>query len=415
VTWEPRPRPAWVTALNDFGRVLGSPRALVDLDQTALERAAIDAAGGLDDFGDDDWREPLAVFLRALDDEADLHLVGRLMARNDVVRSLRNRLLLHETVRRHPQVVERPILAPVLVTGTGRSGTSLLHELLACDPDNRSLRTWEALHPVPPPERSTYDHDPRIALAHAEYATFWNAVTPEYASMHDNRGDAPQEDTVLVNASFRSDHLMGSYHVPSYAAWLARADLVPAFALHRRALQVLQWRCPPDRWVLKWPGILSRLADFFAAYPDAIVVIAHRDPMKVLPSMASLMATLQWQHSETVAFDDVVRTAVGGTALVLDHVDRRRAEGRLDDDRIVDVRYPDLVADPIGAVRVLYDRFGRTLTDDAEAAMRALLADRPRDRAPAHAYSWADTGLDPDEARARFAPYLARHGLDPEP
>ena len=125
--WMPPPRPDWVDALNDFGRALLSPRALVDLDQPSLERAAIEAAHGVDDFGPDDWREPLAIFLGALDEEADLNLVGRLMARNDIVRSLRNRLLVNETITHHPEILDRPIVQPVLVTGTGRSGTSLLH------------------------------------------------------------------------------------------------------------------------------------------------------------------------------------------------------------------------------------------------------------------------------------------------
>jgi hypothetical protein len=408
-------RPAWVEEVNAFGRALGSPAALVRLDEDSLLEAALDAAAGPRDFdgGDAAWREPFAVFLRALESEAELNLVGRLLARNEIVRSLRNRLQIVATLRCHPEIASETLADPVLVTGTGRSGTSLMHELLAEDPAHRILRTWEALHPCPPPERATYESDARIAAAHREYATFWNLVTPEYATMHENGGAVPQEDSVIVMPTFLSDHFMGVYDVPSYAAHLARADMTSVLSFHRRVLQVLQWRTP-GQWVLKWPGFLARLADFFAAYPDAHVVLTHRDPLKVLPSMTSLMATLRRQRSDAVDVEAVVQTAVRGTALVLDRVMRQRADGRLPEERIIDVRYADLVTDPWGTIRTVYGRLGRELTDEALARMRAFLGAKPKDRGGAHAYAFADTGLDRDETRARFAGYMARYDVPEE-
>jgi hypothetical protein len=394
--------------------VVWTPRTLVDLDEATLLTAAEAAAGGPDDFGGDDWREPFRVFVRALDDEADLHLVGRLMARNEIVRALRNRLQVVATLHRHPEIRDRPVVRPILVTGTGRSGTSILHELLAQDPAARAVRTWEALHPCPPPERGTYETDARISLAHREYATFWNLVTPEYATMHENGGAVPQEDSVLVMPTFLSDHFMGTYSVPTYAAHLARADVTPALDFHERLLQLLQWHCPGEHWVLKWPGFLSRLPDFLARYPDAHVVLTHRDPLKVLPSMTSLMATLRWQHSDVVDVDAVVATAVEGTALVLDRVGRLRDDGRLPDDRIIDVRYADLVADPWGTLRSVYERTGRHLDEATEGHMRAYLAAKPPARGGVHEYSFTDTGLDLGATRRRFAPYMDRYEVPPE-
>src|SRR4051812_7445003 len=246
MAWSPAPRPQWVTELNAFGRQLGSPAALVSLDADSLLDAAR-AATGLHDFGDDGWREGYGVFLRALEAEADLHLLGRLQARNDIVRALVNRLEVHDTLRRHPEIAHERIDAPVLVVGTGRSGTSLLHELLAQDPAHRVARTWELLHPCPPPERATYATDPRIAAADQEY-TFWHLIAPEYRTMHENGGDVPNEDPLIDTLQFASDHLMGSYPVPSYARWLARVDLAPLFRAHRQFLQLLQSRCPGERW-----------------------------------------------------------------------------------------------------------------------------------------------------------------------
>ena len=415
MVWTPPPRPEWVEELNAFGRQLGSPAALVPLDEQSLLDTARGQAG-LDDFGDDDssaWRDGLGVFVRALEDEADLTLLGRLMARNDLVRALVNRLEVRATLARHPEIADVPIDAPLLVVGTGRSGTSLLHELLAQDPRHRVARTWELLHPCPPPERATYETDPRIAAADQEY-TFWHLVVPEYRTMHENGGDVPNEDPLIDMLELASDHLMGSYPVPSYTRWLARADLAPVFRAHRRFLQLLQWHCAGDRWVLKSPSYLAKLPAFFAEYPDAFVVLTHRDPLVVLPSLVSVMATLQWMHSDSVDVGAIVKSAVHGTAIAMDLVMRWRDDGTIPDDRVIDVRFADLVSDPVATVRTVLQRSGTQLDGRGEERIRAYLAAKPRDRYGRHDYDFTDTGLDPEATRARFAAYQARYDVPSE-
>jgi hypothetical protein len=412
--WEPRPRPAWVAQLNAYGRQAG-PAAVVPLDEASLLDAARTATG-LDDFGDDAagaWRDGLAAFVRALEEEAHLHLLGRIMARDEIVRALVNRLRLTATRRAHPDIADEDVGGPVLVTGPGRSGTSLLHELLAQDPRHRVARTWELLYPCPPPERATYTTDARIAAADAAYA-FWHEVVPEYRAMHENGGDVPNEDPIIDMVELASDHFAGSYHVPSYARWLAGADQARLFRAHRRFLQVLQWRCRGERWVLKSPSYLAKLPAFFAEYPEAHVVVTHRDPLKVLPSLTDLMATLVWMHSDVVPVERIVRSAVHGTAAVFDLVARWRADGTIPDARVVDVRYADLVADPWATLRRVYERTGMRFTPDAERRMRGYLAAKPRGRHGAHAYTFDDTGLDVGETRARFAEYVARHDVPGE-
>ena len=412
MVWEPKPRPQWVAELNAFGRQLGSPAALVALDESSVLDAAR-AATGLDDLGEGAWIDGLRVFLRALEEEADLHLLGRIMARDEIVRALVNRLEVRAALVHHPEILDERIDAPLLVVGTGRSGTSILHELLAQDSAHRVARTWELLHPCPPPERATYATDLRIAAADQEY-TFWHLVAPEYRTMHENGGDVPNEDPLIDQLEFASDHFMGSYPVPSYARWLARADTVPVFRAHRRFLQLLQWRCPGERWVLKSPSYLGKLPQFFAEYPDAHVVLTHRDPLKVLPSLVSLMATLRWMHSDTVDVDAVVKTAVSGTAIAMDYVMRWRDDGTIPDDRIIDVRFDELVADPWRTLRTVYDRIGSPLSGDAEQRMRAYLDARPRERHGRHDYEFADTGLELAPTRARFAEYQARYAIPSE-
>lgn len=410
--WSLPARPEWVEELNAFGRQLGSPAALVSLDATSVLTTASDLTG-LDDFGDGRWREGLTVFLQALESEADLTLLGRIMVRNDIVRALVNRLEVRATLAAHPEIANERVAAPLLVVGTGRSGTSLLHELLAQVPGHRVAQTWELLHPCPPPERATYASDPRIAAADQEY-TFWHLVAPEYRTMHENGGDVPNEDPLIDMLEFASDHLMGSYPVPSYTRWLSRSDPTPVFRAHRRVLQLLQWRCPGDRWVLKSPSYLVKLPAFFAEYPDAHVVITHRDPLKVLPSLVSIMVTLQRMHSDSVDVAAVVQSAVFGTAIAMDLVMGWRADGTLPDDRIIDVGFADLVTDPIGVVGSVMARSGSVLSADATDRIAAYAAAKPRDRHGQHEYTFADTGLDAAETRARFAPYQTRYGVPSE-
>ncbi len=413
-----RTRPKWVTELNAFGTHLGDPARLVSLDDDDLLAAAVSAAGGPCDFGEDAWKVPFGLLTDDLREQARLHLVGRLMARNEVVRSLRNRLWITDAHRRDRTLAQTRIEAPVLICGTGRSGTSILHELLAQDPAHRALATWESLHPCPSeghPLSGDGDTAPALAAAEQEYGVFWNEVTPEYAAMHENGGAVPAEDGSLVLPAFLSDQFMGQYHVPSYTRHFVTADLTPAMRLHRATLQILQRRSmDADRWVLKWPGILSRLPAYLAEYPDARVVITHRDPLKVLPSLVSLMETLMWRHTDHVPHTDVVNAAVHGTAMVFDLLEQQQAAGLLSEDQVLHVRYHDLVEVPWPTMHGLYESLGLHLTPEAESAMRSYLAAKPQGRGGPHRYTLADTGIDEDTARALYAPYMARYDLPAE-
>jgi hypothetical protein len=413
MAFEPRDRPAWVRAANAIGRALERAGAgPFPLDEAGLLQAARRRAG-LADFGEERFREPLAIFLRALEEEAALTPVGRFLARREVLTWLENRLRLVDTWKRHPEIGHEEVRAPIFVTGSGRSGTSLLHELLAQDPAARVLLTWEALHPCPPPEAATAAREPRIARADREMR-LWERIAPAYGTMHENAGDAPQECLYLTVHEFQSDLLSGSYQVPSYQAWLARSDKTHAYRWHRRMLQHLQWRRPGERWVLKAPSHLWTLRELFAVYPDAQVVVTHRDPLVVMASMTSLVATLFWIRSDRVDPRAIAKSWLRGVAFMLNHSLEQRRLGELPGDRIHDVLYHELVRDPIAELRRLYDRLARKLAPEAEARMRAYLAARPQHRRGAHRYTFADTGLDRARERARFAAYQTHFGVPDE-
>jgi hypothetical protein len=404
--WQPGPRPAWVRALNE----VGDP-AWVALDETSLVTEALRRTG-LTDFGEDDFREPLRRFLRALESEAQLHYVGRTLARADTVEWLENRLRIVDACRRDPAIERAPVAAPIFITGLPRTGTSILHELLAQDPAHRAPLAWEAKHPCPPPEAGRRESDPRIERTERA-VRLWCEVVPEYDAMHELGARVPVECIALAAPSFRSDELAGRHVVPSYAAWLAAADMRPAYAWHRRTLQLLQSRQPGRRWVLKAPSHMASLDALFAVYPDARVVQTHRDPLRVMASVASILFATAWVRSDAVDPAAVLGWFTGETcAHLLGNAMRARDSGR--EPQFADVLYADLMRDPIAAIARVYERFALPFTAEAEARMRAHLAARPQGRHGAHRYAFEHTGFDRAAERARFAAYQQRYGVASE-
>jgi hypothetical protein len=391
---------------------LGSPE-WIPLDEASLLEEA-QRNTGLSDFGADDFREPLRVFLDALQEEAQLHLVGRLLARGDVLNLLENRLRMTDTRKRHPEIADEVLESPIFITGLPRTGTSILHDVLGRDPAHRVPLAWEVRHPCPPPETASYQSDPRIQRADEEIR-FWDLVVPEFRSMHELGAQVPVECIVLTAHSFRSDELSGRHQVPSYGAWLAQADLRPAYRVHREMLQLLQWRAPAERWVLKAPSHLTTLDALFAVYPDARIVQTHRDPLRVMGSVASILFATAWVRSDAVDPEQILGWFGGETChAMLEAATALRDSGRVDPARFCDVLYAEFMDDPIAAVAGIYDHFGLGLSADAEARMRAHLEARPKDRHGAHRYAFEDTGFDLATERERFRHYQARYGVPSE-
>ncbi len=408
------PLPLPVRAFNAAGgalRAAGLP--LVRLDAATLcERAR--RATGLEDFGDPWFREPLGVLLDALEREAAMHTLGRVIARTDLTRLLENRLRMTDVIARHPEIAAAPITRPLFVVGLPRTGTSILHDLLAQDPANRVPMTWEVMHPYPPPERATYTTDPRIAALDKHLAGV-DRLLPEFKKMHPMGAELPQECVALTAHDFASMLFSTTHRVPSYQNWVDRADKRHVYASHRRQLQYLQWRCPAEHWVLKSPGHLWALDALLAEYPDACIVQTHRDPLKVIASLASLVATLR-----TMASNDIDQAAIGmeWTTFLADGLTRAAAtrdRWPAGTPEPFDMQFGEFLADGIGTVRRIYAHFGRELGEDAEARMRAFLAANPRDKHGAHRYTLADASLDPATERARYAAYQRRFNVPSEP
>ena len=409
----PPPKPFALRALNVAGgglRALGVP--LVRLDETSLLAEASRRAR-LDDYGHGAFRDPLRRLLASLEDEAALTVLGRVIARRDLLRLLENRLRMEGEHRAHPEIAAGAVRAPLVIMGLPRTGTSILHQLLAQDPENRVPMTWEVMHPWPPPEAATFDADPRIAAVERHFAGI-DRVLPDFKRIHPMGARLPQECVALTAHDFATMIYHTANRVPTYQAWLETADLRWVYASHRRQLQYLQWKAPAQRWVLKSPGHLWALDALLAVYPDARIVQTHRDPLKVVASLASLVVVLRSLASDAIDPLEIARDWTERLARGFEHAREVRARRGLPSAQVVDVHFRDLLADHVGTVRRIYEHFGMTLSPVAEARMRRFLAENPADKHGAHAYTLAAAGLDPDAERRRYAPYQTHYGIESE-
>lgn len=408
-------RPDWVRRVNAMAdSVGGDARRIVPLDgATLLAEAERSLAGAprladgerpLDgDFGDPVWRERFTKLVRALD-AAPMHVVGRLMTRQELLRAARTRLQLIGEVDAHPEIARTPVAAPVVVTGPARSGTTILFELLALDPELRAPTAWKALHPLPR-TASTADAAKRLAWSECEQE-LWADVQPEFAAMHELRSDLPVECVTLTIPSFAGPHWM--MVAQPVGEWMPDTDLMYDF--HRRVLQVMQHGEPSATWLLKTPGHLMSLEQLFATYPDAWVVQTHRDPAKTMPSTVSITALVQWMRTDGVDVETLAEVIRSTFTYGLNHSVELRTTGPFVD-RFVDVHFEHLLRDPVGAVGQAYERMGRRLTTAHADAIRAYLRAKPKGKFGVHQYAPEDWGFTAESLRADLAPYVAHFGV----
>lgn len=373
-------------------------------------RAADDvAAFGHPRFPEGEMIEALDRALQAIESEAELHTMGRFMTRRFVLRLLGVRLQLMAYLHCDSGVLDEPIVAPLFVAGAPRTGTTLLHALLAADPAHRAPLGWELLWPVPPPvpDPARRARDPRIEIAEREL-TLPQTVVSGLLSIHVYGASRPKECLSAMSFSFRSEEFTARYHVPSYENWLFReADLAPAYAMHRLVLQILQRRTGRARWVLKSPVHLHSLAALEATYPDARIALTHRDPATMLASLTSLVAHLRWAYSERTDAAGIARAHVDRYERTLDRV-RRDATSRHH------LRYADLVADPFARIGELYARFGIASSAEYESRLRSEIERRSAIEHGDHAYDLAAMGLERADLRERFRRYREHFGIPEE-
>lgn len=410
--WKPPPRPEWVARVNEEGRGMDIA-SLVPLEPAELIARAM-ANTGLADFGQDPWREGFEILVKALNEEADLNLFGRLMTRSDLLIWLEERLAIEDAYRRHPEIDEQVVDAPVFIVGQARSGTSILFELLSTDGRFGVPTNWEIMFPCPPPEAATYRSDPRIAKAQ-HLLTQWHRVAPSFLSMHELGATIPNECKVAMNCTFTSDNLTGLFQVPSYYAWLAQADLTVPYAHYKRMLKLLQWKNPRRHWLLKSPSHTESLPVLFKVFPDARVVYTHRDPVRARASVVNLLGTLYWMRSDkpfdAASFERLMTAEA--YAASLDRVIDQIESGEIPRAQIHDFLFADLMRSPPDALSALYGRLNMDFTAAAKKAAAEYLEHKPSGKFGRNVYELGEQERITRE-RALFARYQAFHGVPDE-
>jgi Sulfotransferase family len=374
----------------------------IDVEQL-VETAVVRACS--DDFGEGTWREGLEVLVGSLTAESALNELGESVMIDQIVGLLVNRLEVEQWHARHPEIAEQEIVAPLFGLGLPRTGSTALSFLLASDTARRSLRTWEAGAPCPPPETATEYTDPRIAQTQAGI-DMTNDMFPGFFGMLPTSATGPQECILLMALDFRSQLFEGMARIPTYSSWLLACDMEPAYRYHRRVLQLLQWRCPPERWWLKTPAHMHSIAALDRIYPDARFVMTHRDVGKVLPSVCALFEALS---NVLTDHPDPVAIGTHNAALwcySLQRLMEFRDNGN--EDRFFDVSFQAVQKDPLAAVEQLYAELGDELSPDARRRMQDFWSESSKDRSGPHAYRGERFGLDPAAIREQFAFYYDR-------
>ncbi len=375
-------------------------------DPVQLMAEAVEAADGLSDFGNDDFRDGLAA-LCATYDRNNWTEKGRKRNRRRTVGLLTTRLKITDAFKRHPEILERPIPKPMVLTGLPRSGTSALFNLLGEDPDARPLRLWEAQFPDPLDDLQPGAPDPRRAMID-EYQKHMNEKNPEFAKIHFASADTPEECVLIHAYALHGVQLGVEIMLEPYGSWFRAQDLRSLYRYYADLLRLLDWQRPGNRWLLKAPAHMWAIDALIETMPDVSIVWSHRNPIACTASICSMTQTL---FGKTMDIDPAELGPV-----VMDWYATSLERGlavrdRSDPARFVDVSHDDFVADSMGQVEQIYAHFDMPLSDAAAGAMNAYIAGHPKDKHGKHEYDLATYGLTLEQVNERFASYVARFGI----
>ncbi len=392
--------------LQRMGLEYGEAKA-TDLSVDAVCAAAA-ARTGLDDFGPDDFRDRLGLQLEEMAADPERTGLGRMLFFGDCVRYAANRLLIHDLLRRHPEIRDVALPAPVIVVGLPRSGTTHLVNLLAADTRFRSMPLWESYEPVPDPNEapSADGVDPRWSRCQATWESM-QAGAPLVAAMHPMAPDHVHEEIELMGPDFSNYNPEWVARTPRWRDHYLAHDQTPHYAYMRTVLQILQWYRPRERWVLKSPQHLEQLGPLLATFPDATIVVTHRDPVAVVQSTATMLAygarTL-YRSVRPEWYRDYWTDRIGR---LLDASLRDRH--RLPAGRTIDVLFHEYMADEMGTLQRVYDTAGIELSATARAEIEAYRAAHPRGKDGQVVYDLRrDFGVEPAAVRSRFTEYVER-------
>ena len=358
------------------------------------------------DFRDDAFEEGLERLIRSMRDEAKLTPFGKLVMRNNMQRSANARFHVEKAISENPAILDEPIEGPVFIIGMPRSGTTILQALLWRDSAHRSPLCWECLLPHPAPTPQTYRDNSRIDTVRKEFDIMFKLV-PDLRKKHYMAADSPQECVAITALNFCSYLYLAQADMPSYEDWLFNgADQVRNLSWHKRFLQFLQsGGIRPVRWLLKTPLHVTRLKALFEMYPDARIVMPHREPASFIASSASLVSSMRslcTDHHDPVLAGQKMPGAYG--AFLDRFLGDRAALDR--EDHFVDFTFDDFVDDQMRIVDTIYERFGWNLDSQSRARMVEFLREQRKDKHGVHSYSLEQFGITQADIDREFSGYL---------
>lgn len=358
----------------------------------------------LTDYLRENVRKGLEPLLAAYAEDQGLNANGRARNLANIHDDLRRLQMLVDDRERYPEIAEVEIKKPMFILGLPRCGTSLLHALIDGDPAIRTPLMWEIANPSPPPDAATFDSDPRVAEFDAYIEREFGGKIDELLKAHPIGAKIPQECGSFMTSSFHSSNPVMMSNIPSFYQWFLEADLSFRYEVHKMWLQQLSWKTPGKQWVLKIQEHMYALPELLKVYPDAVFVQPHRDPVTVIASISQLIWVIR-----NVAYDHQDKHALGREFLQLwnDGIQRSMAyRAEHPDLPFYDMRYKDLVADPVKAVGGIYQHFGMDYTEAAQNGVRRWLQENPAGKHGKHSYSLDDFGLTEDDIREVYGAYI---------
>jgi hypothetical protein len=359
-------------------------------------------------------QEKLRILVRSLSEEAGLHAFGRASAHDLLVRVLSNRMRIVDLLQRRPEIGRIPIERPIFIVGFPRTGTSVLYNLMAQDPEVRPLLFWESLLTLPPSRARVRGEDPRIRRARFR-AWVTRCLAPGIDAVHRTRAAEPEECMSLQLRTLVSWYYLLWGDLAEYWEWMMSREkptFVEAYRFYRQQLQLLQWQRPAGTWLLKSPGHLMAMDALVEVFPDACIVQTHRDPLRALPSACSLIAIMRGLMCEGTEPREMGQSTLQRAEALFERVLATREQ--IPSEQVIDVLYSDVVESPTEVVRRIYAHFGRCLSDEAESRMARWLAEHPRHRHGVHRYTLEEFGLERKQVERACGDYVERFEIPAE-
>ncbi len=406
------PRPDLVNRINLMAKTVGGAAELISLEANEMIEASRRVTG-LSDFGeriDGDWQGRLKSLVASLDAEADLNVMGRLQVRQEILRCLQSRLYLTKKITEQPEILNEEIVEPFIITGTGRSGTTITLELLSQDVDSLAPIAWKAFHPTD----DLGDEATLLRLTECEQ-DLWLDVCPQMAAIHELRSDIPDECIGVQKPSFGGMLWWVLHDVQTFPM-----DPEAAMKYQKVVMQVMQFEHRKKHagnkvphWVLKTPTYLPMLDLVFSMYPDAWIILNHRDPLKTVPSGMSTLAATRYMRSDREGSEQLLELAGNARNDMMMDVYRRRQAGELPQ-RFIDLHFSDLMRDPVKALEGVYRQAGKAFSQDYQRAITGYLAQKPKGKHGKHQYLPEDWGMDTETLEQQAQDYIESYQVEKE-